>query len=112
FSCDNILRNDGSMNPGLLSLFNAAGVAVAFPVLCFLFGWSLLGRFARLDSEERFAASWGVSFAVLALAQFLAFLGNLAGPWIQVATVLGMLVFALWQRPWRLASLGLFLPGV
>jgi hypothetical protein len=50
------------------------GIVLDFPLIAFLFGWSVLGRFTDLDREERFTACWGVSFAALAAGQFLAFL--------------------------------------
>ena len=57
----------------VLPTIQLTGVVVGFPLLAWLFGWSVLGRFTRLDREERFAASWGISFAFLALMQFVAF---------------------------------------
>jgi hypothetical protein len=71
-----------------------AGVALGFPLLAFAFGWSVLGRFTDLDREERFAASWGVSFAVLALARFLAFVLHADPVLAGVVTVLLMLLAA------------------
>jgi hypothetical protein len=61
------------MSAGWLLDARLAGVALGFPLVAFAFGWSVLGRFTGLDREERFAACWGVSFAVLAVQQFLAF---------------------------------------
>src|SRR5436309_3837887 len=85
------------MIPAAIWLLAMAGAALGFPALCFLFGWSLLGRFARLDAEERFAASWGVGFAVLAVSQFVAFVVDFPDPRLQVVTIVAMLGFALWQ---------------
>jgi len=75
------------MNDGL-PLLQTAGIALGFPVAAFVFGWSLLRHVRDLDAEERFAASWGVSFAFLAFTEFLAFLTG-AG---QTAFHLGTLV--------------------
>jgi hypothetical protein len=49
-------------------------LAVGWPLLTFAFGWAVLGRLGGLDREERFAASFGVGFAFVAAAQFVAFL--------------------------------------
>ncbi|MBY0524385.1 MAG: glycosyltransferase family 39 protein [Gemmataceae bacterium] len=57
-------------------LLQIVGIAIGSPLLCFGFGWSVLGRVSSLDGEERFAASWGVGFAVFAIAQFVAFLAG------------------------------------
>ena len=48
-------------------------IALGFPLLAGCFGWAVLGRFARLDRAEQFAASWGVSFAFVAICQFASF---------------------------------------
>jgi hypothetical protein len=50
------------------------GVAILFPLVSVVIGCGALARVAWLDRFERFAASWGVGFAVLALGQFLTFL--------------------------------------
>jgi hypothetical protein len=61
------------MSDELSLLLYMLGIALGFPLLAGLFGWSVLGRFTDLDREERFAACWGVGFAVLAARQFLSF---------------------------------------
>jgi hypothetical protein len=60
------------MDAGLL-LLQIVGIVVGFHVVCFAFGWSVLGLVGGLDDEERFAASWGVGFAFFALSELLAF---------------------------------------
>jgi hypothetical protein len=60
------------MNDALSLVVALLGV----PLLTFAFGWSILERFTSLDDEERFAASWGVGFAFLGFAEFLAFLSG------------------------------------
>jgi len=49
-------------------------VIVLFPLGTWAFGASVLGRFTKLDAEERFATSAAVSIATLAASQFIAFL--------------------------------------
>jgi hypothetical protein len=90
-----------------------AGVALAFPLVAFAFGWSVLGRFTDLDREERFAACWGVSFAVLAAQQVLAFVLHADQALFGVMTIALMLLAAALCRlgrhrepavPWTLAG--------
>ena len=88
-----------------------AAVAVGFPLVSFSFGWAVLGRVRGLDAAERFAAAWGAGFAVLAAAQFLAFVVHAPQPWFQLGVVALMLaVAALGLRrgaaavPWALAG--------
>jgi hypothetical protein len=50
-----------------------AAVALFFPLLAGWFGWAVLARFSSLDRGERFAASWGVGFAFVAICQFARF---------------------------------------
>ncbi len=82
----------------VLPTIQLTGVVVGFPLLAWLFGWSVLGRFTRLDREERFAASWGVSFAFLALMQFVAF-ATQTPPFVsQVVTLLVLVGVSLLCR--------------
>src|SRR5262249_5554069 len=86
------------MGEGLVPLLRLVGVTLGFPLVACLFGWSVLGRLTRLDAEERFAASWGVGFAILALGQFLAFLLRAPQPWFNLSTLGLMLLIALLCR--------------
>jgi hypothetical protein len=61
-----------------------AGILVGFPLVVFVFGWAVLGRLTDLDAEERFAASWGVGFAFLALFQFGAFIVQVPDPHVRL----------------------------
>jgi hypothetical protein len=49
-------------------------LAIGWPLAAWAVGHVLLARVGWLDRGERFAASWGVGFAVMGLSQFLAFL--------------------------------------
>jgi hypothetical protein len=86
------------MGEGLVPLLRLVGVTLGFPLVAWFFGWSVLGRLTRLDAEERFAASWGVGFAFLALGQFLAFLLRAPQPWFNLSTLGLMLLTALLCR--------------
>ncbi len=65
------------MGEGWLQVGRFAAVAVGFPLVCFAFGWSILGFFPRLGRSERFAASWGLGAAFTAGSEFLAFVAGL-----------------------------------
>jgi hypothetical protein len=71
-----------------------AAVAVGFPLVSFSFGWAALGRVRGLDAAERFTAAWGAGYAVLAAAQFLAFVLHAPQPGFQVAVAALMLAVA------------------
>jgi hypothetical protein len=107
------------MGDGTLLWLTVAGVVVAFPVIAWLFGWSVLGWLSFLDREERFVAAGGVGFAFLAGFRFLGFaLQADASSWAHW-TVLVMIVIAIATRarhvsrhstdsdspPWTLAGL-------
>lgn len=75
-------------------------VAFLFPLVTFVFGWSVLARFTRLDREERFAASWGVGVFVMAASEFLAFLLDQDQTKFNACVVIEMLLvaaFCLWD---------------
>jgi hypothetical protein len=65
------------MGEGWLQVGRFAAIAVGFPLVCFAFGWSILGFFPRLGRSERFAASWGLGAAFTAGSEFLAFVAGL-----------------------------------
>src|SRR6516162_1066307 len=79
----------------------SAGIVVGFPLLAGLFGWAVLGRLSHLDRAERFAAAWGVSFAVLAASQFLSFALRANQTWFSLASLAAMGVITVLCRPWR-----------
>lgn len=89
-------------------LISMAGVALALPLLAFLFGWSALRAVRGLDAEERFAAAWAVGIAVLALAQVAAFVLHVHHAvfgW-SVVGAMAIVALALWRvRPAPGASL-------
>jgi hypothetical protein len=58
---------------------------VSVPFICLAFGWSILGRFRRLDDEERFVAGWAVGLGFLGLAEFAAFLTHVPSAWDNIA---------------------------
>ncbi len=60
-------------------------VGLGLPIVAWLFGSSVLGRLTNLDRTELFAASFGVSLAFLAVAQFLGFLLITPQPGVSVA---------------------------
>jgi hypothetical protein len=64
------------MGEGWLQLGRFAAVAVGFPLVCFAFGWSVLGLVPGLGRVERFAASWGLGAAFVAGSEFVGFLGG------------------------------------
>jgi hypothetical protein len=82
------------MTEDLGQFVRAAGIVFGFPAVSFTFGWSVLGRFTQLDREERFAVSWGVSFAALASSQLLAFLTGADAARINLGGLVLMLVVA------------------
>ncbi len=86
------------MSDGLMLAARVAGVAVGFPLLAWAFGSAVLGRFTRLDREERFAASFGVGFAAVALCAFVAFALHAPQPVFNVGAVVLLLGAALWCR--------------
>jgi 4-amino-4-deoxy-L-arabinose transferase-like glycosyltransferase len=75
--------------------------AVGFPLVPCLFGWSLLGRVPGLDQAERFTGAWGVGYAVLAAAEFLAFLTHAPQPAFHLGVLALMIAVTvlLWRRP-------------
>jgi hypothetical protein len=75
-----------------------AAVAVGFPLVAFLLGWSVLGPVRDFDRAERFTAAWGAGYAVLAAAQFLAFVTAAPQPWAQLAVAGLVLAVALLVR--------------
>jgi 4-amino-4-deoxy-L-arabinose transferase-like glycosyltransferase len=83
-----------------------AAAVVGFPLLPFLFGWSVLGRVAGLDRTERFTAAWAVGYAFLAAVEFLAFLTRAPQPWFHLGVLVLMLAATafLWRRPQALAT--------
>jgi hypothetical protein len=81
------------MSADWLLFARLAGVALAFPLVVFAFGWSVLTRFTDLDNEERFAASWGVGFAALAGGRFLAFVLH-ADPVVSGVVTVGLMLAA------------------
>jgi hypothetical protein len=83
-----------------------AGVVVAFPLVAWLFGWSVLGCLSFLDREERFAAAGAVGFAFLGGSYFLGFALH-ADPrsWI-IGTVGVMLLVAVLCRFLRRPAVG------
>src|SRR5437016_3224186 len=83
------------MTADVLLWLRIVGVVLLFPLTCFVFGYSVLGRLTRLERAERFAACWGLSFAVLALGQFLAFVTQQPQVWFNTGTLLLMGVVAL-----------------
>ncbi|HKI36176.1 MAG TPA: glycosyltransferase family 39 protein [Gemmataceae bacterium] len=83
------------MSDGLVLAVRIASVAVGFPLLAWVFGSAVLGRFTRLDREERFAASFGVGFAAEGLCAFLAFVLHAPQPFFNAGAVLLMLGTAL-----------------
>jgi hypothetical protein len=86
------------MGDGVLLWLTVAGVVVAFPVVAWLFGWSVLGWLPFFDREERFVAAGGVGFAFLAGARFLGFVLQAdASSWAHW-TVLAMIVIAILAR--------------
>src|SRR5438128_9607427 len=86
------------MTEGWALAARVAGVALGFPLLAWAFGDAILGRCTRLDREERFAASFGVGFAALALCAFVAFVLHAPQPLFNLAAVGLMLGVALWCR--------------
>jgi hypothetical protein len=84
------------MSDGLVLGLRLVSVAVAFPLLAWVFGSAVLRRFTRLDREERFAASFGVGFAALALCAFVAFVLHAPQPHFNIAVAALMLGTALW----------------
>jgi hypothetical protein len=104
------------MGDGALLWLTVAGVVVAFPLVAWLFGWSVLGWLRFLDREERFVAAGGVAFAFLAGARFLGFALHTDPRWWTELTVAAMLplvavgVFLRRDRtadavPWAFAGL-------
>src|SRR5205809_7864670 len=71
-----------------------AAVVLGFPVLSWAFGDAVLRRLTHLDRTERFAASWGVAFAVYAASAFLAFVTRSPQTTFNLVTVLFMLAVA------------------
>jgi hypothetical protein len=105
------------MDEGQLLAARIGGVAVGFPLLAWVFGSAVLGRFTRLDREERFAASFGLGFAAVALCAFLVFVLHAPQPYFNLGAGALMLGTALWCRlttedrpadgapfPWPLAA--------
>jgi hypothetical protein len=86
------------MTDGMALALRIAGVAVGFPLVTWAFGSAVVGRFTRLDREERFAASFGVGIAAAALCAFIAFVLHAPQPLFNLAAVALMLGFALWCR--------------
>jgi hypothetical protein len=58
---------------------------ISVPFVCFAFGWSILGRFTRLDDEERFVAAWAVGLGFMGLAEFAAFLTHVPAAWDNIS---------------------------
>jgi hypothetical protein len=83
------------MGEGVMLWLRLAGVALGFPLAAWFFGWSVLGRLKGLDRAERFAASFGVSFAVLALRQFVGFVLHAPEPLFGLTTLGLMLLIAV-----------------
>src|SRR5438876_8372672 len=83
------------MSDGLVLGLRMVSVAVAFPLLAWVFGSAVLRRFTRLDREERFAASFGVGFAAEGFFAFLAFVLHAPQPFFNAGAVLLMLGIAL-----------------
>src|SRR5262245_26629156 len=77
-----------------------AAIALGFPLVCWFLGWSALGRVDGLRSAERFAASFGVAFALLAAGAFLAFLTGAPRLLFHAGFLAVLLVAALclWRR--------------
>jgi hypothetical protein len=105
------------MDERLLLAVRVAGVAIGFPLLAWIFGSAVLGRFTRFDREERFVAAFGIGFAVLGLCAFLAFVLHAPQPYFNLGAVVLMLGTALLCRltaqkppieeggfPWLLAA--------
>jgi hypothetical protein len=86
------------MTDGLALAARVAGVAVGFPLLTWAFGSAVVGRFTRLDREERFAASFGVGIAAAALYAFVGFVLHAPQPLFNLAAVAAMLGTALLCR--------------
>jgi hypothetical protein len=83
------------MTEGLALALRIAGVVIGFPLVSWLFGSALLGRFTRLDREERFVTSFGVGFAAAALCAFVGFVLRAPQPWFNLAAVGVMLAIAV-----------------
>jgi Dolichyl-phosphate-mannose-protein mannosyltransferase len=81
-----------------IGLVRFVGVTVGFPLVTWAFGTAVLGRFTRLDREERFAASFGVGFSAQALCAFVAFVLHAPQPFFNLGAVALMLGTALWCR--------------
>src|SRR5437773_9638068 len=75
-----------------------AAVVLGFPVLSWAFGDAVLRKLTCLDRTQRFAASWGVAFAVYAASAFLAFVTGSAQTTFNLVTVLFMLGVAVAGR--------------
>jgi hypothetical protein len=107
------------MTEGQVLAVRVVIVGLGLPIVTWLFGSSILGRLTNLDRTERFAASFGVSIAFLAVAQFLGFLLHAPQPYFAAIVIVFMLALALlcqvtdptkkktvdWLPPWPLAVL-------
>ncbi|HEX5271409.1 MAG TPA: glycosyltransferase family 39 protein, partial [Gemmataceae bacterium] len=86
------------MTDGWVLALQIAGVVIGFPLLAWAFGSAVVARFTRLDREERFAAGFGVGFALAALCAFVAFVLHAPQPYFNLGAVALMLGFTLWCR--------------
>ncbi|MGH7169092.1 MAG: hypothetical protein ACRELG_02295 [Gemmataceae bacterium] len=86
------------MPEGWVVLARCVGVAVLFPLVAFAFGWAVLELLTDLRREQRFAASWGGSFALLAGSEFLAFLTGADQTKFNLATLVLMLAVVVLCR--------------
>jgi hypothetical protein len=86
------------MSDALALTLRLGGVGIGFPLLAWVFGSALLGRFTRLDREERFVAGFGVGFAAVALCAFVAFVLHAPQPYFNLGAVALMLGTALLCR--------------
>jgi hypothetical protein len=86
------------MHEGSLLAARFGGVAIGFPLLTWAIGAAFLGRFTRLDRAERFAASFGLGFAAVALCAFLALVLHAPQPYFNLGAVGLLLAVALLCR--------------
>jgi hypothetical protein len=107
------------MTEGQALAIRVVVVGLGLPIIAWVFGSSILGRLTNFDSVERFASSFGVSIAFLAVAQFLGFLLSAPQPYYAAGVIVFMLALALlcqatdptkkktldWLPPWPLALL-------
>jgi hypothetical protein len=89
-------------------------IALGFPLLAGCFGSAVMGRLTLLDRAERFAASWGVSFAFVGFCQFASFAlhaNQLAFGLVALGFVLGLVAATYLLSTHRASSRRTALPS-